>query len=111
MPTLGGAERAEILVPLPLGADAARIRNREDYNILAKLKPGVSIEQARADLATITARLVREHPDFYPPNGGLTFVALPLHVWTLISEADDASLGGPDDLVYRFRVDLDFTLL
>ncbi len=34
-----------------------------------------------------------------------------LHVWALASEADDPALGGPDDLVYRFRVDLDFVLL
>ena len=44
MPTLGGAEHAEILLPLPLGADArAGIRNREDYNIIGKLKPGVTV--------------------------------------------------------------------
>ena len=26
----------------------------------------------------LTARLRREHPDFYPPNGGLTFSVVPL---------------------------------
>ena len=40
MPTLGVVEQAEILLPLPLPADAARIRNREDYNILATLAAG-----------------------------------------------------------------------
>jgi putative ABC transport system permease protein len=73
MPTLGGAEDAEILLPLPLAANAAEVRNREDYNILGKLKPGVSIAQAQAEADTITARLRREHPDVYPSNGGLTF--------------------------------------
>lgn len=34
-----------------------------------------------------------------------------LHIWVLASEADDPALGGPDELVYRFRVDLDFNLL
>lgn len=34
-----------------------------------------------------------------------------LHIWALASEADDPSLGGPNDMVYRFRVDLDFNLL
>jgi predicted permease len=79
VPTLYGGEHAEIFVPLPLGAEAAQTRNREDFNIVARLKPGASIEQARAELASVTARLRREHPDAYPPNGGLTFVALPLH--------------------------------
>src|SRR5690606_1249453 len=31
MPTLGGAEHAELIVPLPLAANAAAVRNREDY--------------------------------------------------------------------------------
>ena len=42
MPTLGNAETSEILLPLPLAADAGRIRNREDYNLLGRLKPGVT---------------------------------------------------------------------
>ncbi len=78
MPTLGVVEEAEILLPLPLPPDAAQVRNREDYNIIATLAPGASIEQARAELDALTARLRREHPDFYPPNGGLTFRVLPL---------------------------------
>jgi predicted permease len=79
VPTLYGGEHTEMVVPLPLGADAAAVRNREDYNIVARLKPGASLQQARAELASVTARLRREYPDAYPPNGGLTFVALPLH--------------------------------
>ena len=79
MPTLGGAEHSEIVLPLPLAADAARIRNGEDYNLLGKLKPGVAPEQAQAEMDTITARLRREHPQVYPANGGLTFSIVPLH--------------------------------
>ena len=78
LPTLGGAEHAEIMVPLPLGPDAARVRNGEDYNILARLKPGVTVEAAQREMDAITARLRSEHPDFYPPNGGLTFSIVPL---------------------------------
>jgi predicted permease len=78
MPTLGVVEDAEIVLPLPLAANAATVRNREDYNILATLKRGATIAQARAELDELTARLRREHPDFYPPNGGLTFRVLPL---------------------------------
>ncbi|HEY7498825.1 MAG TPA: ABC transporter permease [Vicinamibacterales bacterium] len=78
MPTLGVVEDAEILLPLPLPANAAHIRNREDYNIVATLAPGATIAQTRAELDALTARLRGEHPDFYPPNGGLTFRVLPL---------------------------------
>jgi predicted permease len=78
LPTLGGAEQAEIVLPLPLGQDAPENRNREDYNIVAKLKPGVSLQQAQAEMNTITARLRRDYPANYPPNGGLTFGIVPL---------------------------------
>jgi predicted permease len=78
MPTLDGAEQAEILLPLPLAANAAQNRDHEDYNILGKLKPGVSVEQAQAEMDTITARLRHEFPEVYPPNGGLTFGIVPL---------------------------------
>jgi putative ABC transport system permease protein len=78
LPTLGVVEDAEVVLPLPLAANAAEVRNREDYNIIATLAPGSTLEQARSELDTLTARLRREHPDFYPPNGGLTFRALPL---------------------------------
>ena len=79
MPTLGVAEDGEIYLPLPLAANAATIRTREDYNILAKLKPGVGLAAAQAEMETITARLRRDFPDVYPPNGGLTFSIVPLH--------------------------------
>jgi predicted permease len=78
MPTLGVVNDAEVVLPLPLAANAGEVRNREDYNIIATLKPGATVAQARAELDTLTARLRREHPDFYPPNGGLTFRVLPL---------------------------------
>lgn len=79
MPTLGGAENAEIVLPLPLGAEAQTVRSREDYNIVAKLRPGVSSAEAQAEMDGITARLRHDHPNDYPPNGGLTFSIVPLH--------------------------------
>jgi predicted permease len=78
MPTLNGAEQAELMLPLPLSPKSPQIRTREDYNIIGRLKRGVSIEQAQAEMDAITARLRREHPDDYPPNGGLTFSIVPL---------------------------------
>ena len=78
MPTLGVADDAEVVLPLPLAANAAQIRSREDYNIVGTLKPGVTVRQAQAEMDAITARLRREHPDLYPLNGGLTFGIVPL---------------------------------
>ena len=78
LPTLGDPELAEIIVPLPLAAAAADDRDHEDYNVVARLKPSVSVPQAQAEMDTITARLREQHPDLYPPNGGLTFGIFPL---------------------------------
>jgi predicted permease len=78
LPTLDGAEQADILLPLPMPLNAAQNRDHEDYNIMGKLKPGVSIAQAQAEMDTITARLRHDYPQTYPPNGGLTFGIVPL---------------------------------
>ena len=78
VPLLDGTEQAEIFLPLPLAAGASQVRDREDYNIVGKLKPGVSLQQAQAEMDTITARLRHEFPENYPPNGGLTFSIVPL---------------------------------
>ncbi len=78
LPTLYGAEFGEILLPLPLPAAAGTNRTHEDYNIVARLKPGASIQQAQAEMNTLTARLRQDHPEFYPPNGGLTFGVVPM---------------------------------
>jgi predicted permease len=78
LPTLYGTEQAEVFLPLPLAADAAQHRTNEDYNIVGKLRPGVSVEQAQAEMETITARLRHDYPENYPPDGGLTFSIVPL---------------------------------
>ena len=56
----------------------AQNRDHEDYNIIGKLKKGVTPQQAQAEMDTITARLRQDHPANYPPNGGLTFGIVPL---------------------------------
>jgi predicted permease len=78
LPTLGGAEEAEILLPIMLGPKAPQTRNGEDFNIMARLAPGASIAQAQSEMDALTARLRAEHPNFYPANGGLTFSVVPL---------------------------------
>jgi predicted permease len=79
MPTLYGPDnQSEILLPFPMQPDAAQNRDHEDYNIVGKLKPGVTVLQAQAEMDTLTARLRRDHPAEYPPNGGLTFGIVPL---------------------------------
>ena len=78
LPTLESTNQNEILIPMRFAANPTEERGHEDYNIVGKLRPGVSLEQARAEMDTITARLRQAHPEVYPPNGKLTFIILPL---------------------------------
>jgi len=57
MPTVASTQQMDVFLPLPLGADAVNRRGDENYNIMARLKPGVTIEQAHADVAGIAARI------------------------------------------------------
>jgi hypothetical protein len=57
MQTVSNTDRCDIFLPLPLGADAATRRGDENYNLTARLKPGVTLEQAQADIAVIAARI------------------------------------------------------
>jgi predicted permease len=53
MPSEGPMDKVDLFVPLPLGPDAAQERGDENYNIVARLKPGVTVQQAQADVNVI----------------------------------------------------------
>ena len=57
LPSEGPMDKMDIFVPLPLGADAAHNRGDENYNILVRLKKGVTVRQAQADVDVIAARI------------------------------------------------------
>lgn len=54
---VGGAHSMEIFVPLQLGPDAAANRFDEAYNVIARLRPGISPDQAQADITAIAAQI------------------------------------------------------
>jgi putative ABC transport system permease protein len=58
-------EPVDIWVPLgPLSnQDLYQYRDHHTLGVVARLKPGVTIEQARADMKNITAALEKEYPD------------------------------------------------
>jgi predicted permease len=60
VPTVGGIDKAELFLPLPLDAKQELDYDSENYNILARLKPGVTVQQAQADMDIIAARLRKE---------------------------------------------------
>ena len=57
MPTVASTQNMDLFLPLPLGADAVNRRGDENYNLMARLKPGVTLAQAHADVAAIAARI------------------------------------------------------
>jgi predicted permease len=57
MPSETPMDKMDIFAPLPLDADAEKNRGDENYNIMARLKPGVSLQQAQADLNVIASRI------------------------------------------------------
>lgn len=78
MPAVNGIQNADLLVPLPLSESARTNRGNEDFNIFARLKPGISIAQAQADMDIIADRMKIQYPANYPPAGGLTISVVPL---------------------------------
>jgi MacB-like periplasmic core domain len=57
IPSEGPMDKLDAFVPLPLAADAQQRRHDENYNVVVRLKPGVSIQQAQADLDVIASRI------------------------------------------------------
>jgi len=64
VPTVAAIEKVEILLPLPFGADAVNRRGDENYNIVGRLKPGVTMREAQEDVAAIAGRIRnKDHRD------------------------------------------------
>ena len=57
MPSETPMDKMDIFAPLPLGADAVKNRRDENYNIMVRLKPGVSAQKAQADIEVIASRI------------------------------------------------------
>jgi len=78
MPAVNGIQNADLLVPLPLSESARSNRGNEDFNIFARLKRGITIAQAQADMDIIADGMKQQYPANYPPSGGLTISVVPL---------------------------------
>ena len=57
MPTVASIRQMDVFTPLPFGADAVNRRGDENYNLMARLKSGVSLSQAGEDVAAIAGRI------------------------------------------------------
>ncbi|HVG18500.1 MAG TPA: ABC transporter permease, partial [Blastocatellia bacterium] len=69
--------KAEFAVPLLLGTDPRRSeRNTNFLRIVARLKKGVTLQQAQAEMTTITQHLQQQYPDTNARKVGVKFVQL-----------------------------------
>jgi predicted permease len=57
MPTVSSIQQMDVYLPLAFSRDPATLRGDENYNLMARLKPGVTMAQADDDVAAIAARI------------------------------------------------------
>jgi putative ABC transport system permease protein len=53
-------------------------RNSRMMSLFGRMKPGVSVEHCKSDLALISSRMVQQHPDAYPKEAGVNTAAVSL---------------------------------
>jgi putative ABC transport system permease protein len=75
MPELNTVDQPELWLPMHL--DRASDRGNFALSVIARLKPGVSLDQARAELSTISKRLEQQYP---ATNKGIGVQIFDLHV-------------------------------
>lgn len=70
MPPRFGWYEAEVLIPEKLGREVKTgfADSPAKWFLLGRLRPGVSSQQAEADLTVIARRLAKSHPQDYPPK-------------------------------------------
>lgn len=59
-----------VMSPHHLSATMVTGRIHRMTELFGKLAPGATLEQARNELRTVYASMVKDHPDAYPDNGG-----------------------------------------
>src|ERR1035438_439373 len=60
MPSEAPMDKVDVFLPLPLAADAVSNRRDENYNIVVRLKPGVSVQQAQAETTTAISTICQK---------------------------------------------------
>ncbi|MGH9363610.1 MAG: ABC transporter permease, partial [Thermoanaerobaculia bacterium] len=64
---------------MPLAVDRGALAPRDDrwMEVYARVKPGLSLERARADLARVATQFQQEHPEAYPAQSGYGITLVP----------------------------------
>ena len=75
LPTSGNW-RDQVWVPLAFPSEEAASRGAHYLEVIARMKPGMTLPKAQAEMDTIAARLAQQYPDFNARRGA---VVTPLH--------------------------------
>jgi predicted permease len=78
MPTVGAVQQPELFLPLPFTAKEMESQGDENYNIVARLKPGATVERAQTELDLVANRLAQQFPEEYPPSRAFRLSVRPL---------------------------------
>ena len=78
MPTVNKISNAELLLSLPMGESKRTVRTNEDYNIFGRLRSGVTLAQAQADVDRIVSTMKQQYPENYSPSSGFLISVVPL---------------------------------
>jgi predicted permease len=78
------AEPPAALVPLSFDDPDLQIRGSHPLDVIARLRPGVGLADARRDLGRVVAAMAADNPDWYPPESQFSASLLPL---------DEATVG------------------
>jgi putative ABC transport system permease protein len=71
-----GNWRDQVWVPLAFSSEEAAERGNHFLEVIARMKPGVTLQKAQAEMETIAARLAQEYPRY---NTRIGAVVNPLH--------------------------------
>jgi len=71
----------DLWVPLALGAPDPEDRGNHGLNVLARLRSGVTLQQAQSQIDAITAGFRLNYRGLYDPRFGLTLVPAPVEVF------------------------------
>jgi len=66
----------QLWVPIAFPPEEAAQRGNHFLEVIARMKPGITLKQAQAEMETIAARLAQQYPDY---NTRLGAVVVPLH--------------------------------
>jgi putative ABC transport system permease protein len=68
----------QVWVPLALDRNHPNDRGGHSWSAIGRLKPGVTVAQASADMARFAQQLARQYPAYYPENSGWGVIVVPL---------------------------------